>query len=73
MSILRYKALPNPQGSLSHFIPTNVIASANEEVQKKVNEATGHKKSGRKYNVFTPKERAELRSLPVRLNQQQQP
>ena len=67
MSILRHKALPNPQGSLSHFIPTNVIANANEKVQKEVNKATCRKKSGRKYNVFTPKECAELGKLACQI------
>ena len=41
MSILDYlskKALPNPKGSLSHAIPIQAVASANEEVEKEGSE-----------------------------------
>ena len=45
------KALSNPKGSLSHSIPTRVIASANEKVEKEVKKSMCCKKLiGRKRN-----------------------
>ena len=50
--------MSNPKGSMSCSIPTHAIASANEEVEKKLkNPLTTYKKLiGTKCNVFTPTE-----------------
>jgi len=65
MSILDYfkKKLPDPKGTLSRTMPVHAIMSTNEEVEA----CSKRLGTGKKRNVFTPKQRTELGKLACQI------
>ena len=62
MALLRYlkprDGLPDPKGSLSLSVPSQVIARANREVQEVMNSKGGKKRGP--YGRYSPDEHAEI-------------
>jgi len=65
MLILDYfkKKLPDPKGTLSRTMSIHAISCANEEVEASCKRLG----TGKKRNVFTPKERVELGKLACQI------
>ena len=53
--------LPDDHGPLSKVVPSQAIATANEEVKAAVDAEPGQKRTRGPYSVFSPEEKAEIR------------
>lgn len=55
-------SLPNPRGTLSSYVPTAAISSANSQVRRVISQEQNSERGGyrQKYNNYTPEQRASV-------------
>lgn len=52
--------LPDPRGSLSRSIPSSAIVAANAEIRRSIHNRHSTPRGPKRYNVYTPEQRATI-------------